>query len=184
MLAIIPAAGTDKVLKTSLKHVLDEDFLFAMDSKASATYISSHISDDGEGTVFFSLSDWDNLKPSLSAAGWDGDTMPGFIDLLDAIAAQGYNTVEFHISHPLVVGAVWFTDEYYFTVTPLAYDLATLDGQFVLPDGSSYRLDDLDEVSYDEMTDYFDGIIEVDGDTMLGVKRNDDDTVNVSKIES
>ena len=79
---------------------------------------------------------------------------------------------------------VWFTDEYYFTVTPLAYDLATLDGQFVLPDGSSYRLDDLDEVSYDEMTDYFDGIIEVDGDTMLGVKRNDDDTVNVSKIES
>jgi hypothetical protein len=34
------------------------------------------------------------------------------------------------------------------------------------------------------MTDYFDGIIEVDGDTMLGVKRNDDDTVNVSKIES
>ena len=121
--------------------------------------------------MFFSLSDWDNLKPSLSADGWDGDTMPGFIDLLDAIAAQGYNTVEFHISHPLVVGAVWFTDEYYFTVTPLAYDLATLDGQFVLPDGSSYRLDDLDEVSYDEMTDYFDGIIEVDGDTMLGVKR-------------
>ena len=120
MLAIIPAAGTDKVFKTSLKHVLDEDFLFAMASKASATYISSHISDDGEGTVFFSLSDWDNLKPSLSADGWDGDTMPGFIDLLDAIAAQGYNTVEFHISHPLVVGAVWFTDEYYFTVTPLA----------------------------------------------------------------
>lgn len=97
--------------------MLDEDFLFAMASKASATYISSHISDDGEGTVFFSLSDWDNLKPSLSADGWDGDTMPGFIDLLDAIAAQGYNTVEFHISHPLVVGAVWFTDEYYFTVT-------------------------------------------------------------------
>ncbi len=52
MLAIIPAAGTDKVFKTSLKHVLDEDFLFAMASKASATYISSHISDDGEGTVF------------------------------------------------------------------------------------------------------------------------------------
>lgn len=26
MLAIIPAAGTDKVFKTSLKHVLDEDF--------------------------------------------------------------------------------------------------------------------------------------------------------------
>jgi hypothetical protein len=89
MLAIIPAAGTDKVFKTSLKHVLDEDFLFAMASKASATYISSHISDDGEGTVFFSLSDWDNLKPSLSADGWDGDTMPSFIDLLDAIAAQG-----------------------------------------------------------------------------------------------
>ena len=33
MLAIIPAAGTDKVFKTSLKHVLDEDFLFAMASK-------------------------------------------------------------------------------------------------------------------------------------------------------
>ena len=31
MLAIIPAAGTDKVFKTSLKHVLDEDFLEAME---------------------------------------------------------------------------------------------------------------------------------------------------------
>lgn len=184
MLAIIPAAGTDKVLKASIKHALDQDFLFAMATKASAAYISSHISDDGDGTVFFSLSDWANLKPSLSDDGWDGDTMQGFIELLDAIAAQGYSTVEFNVEHPLVAGAVWFTDEYYFTVTPLAYDLAAPDGQFVLPDGSSYGLDDLDEVSYDEMVDYFDGIIEVDGDTMLGVKRNSDDTVNVSKIES
>lgn len=139
MLAIIPAAGTDKVLKASIKHVLDESFLFAMASKASATYISSHISDDGEGTVFFSLSDWANLKPSLSDESWDGDTMPGFIELLDAIAAQGYSTVEFHIAHPLVVGAVWFTDEYYFTVTrwrmTLPHLMVSLCCRMALPTG-------------------------------------------------
>lgn len=184
MLAIIPAAGEDKNLKASTRHALDQDFLFAMGFKESAEYITSEVAENGEGTVLFRLSGWDTLKPTLPGDGWEGDTMPGFIELLDAIAAQGYTAVEFSLRHPLVAGAAWFTDDYYFTVTPLGYDLTVTDGQFVLPDGSSYSLDDQDEVSYDELIDFFDGIIEVDGDTMLGVKRESDDTVSVSKIAS
>lgn len=162
--------------------MLDEDFLFAMASKASATYISSHISDDGEGTVFFSLSDWDNLKLPYRLMAGMAIRCPA--SLICWMQSQRRAITPSNSTTHWWLARSGSPMSHYFTVTPLAYDLTTLDGQFVLPDGSSYRLDDLDEVSYDEMTDYFDGIIEVDGDTMLGVKRSDDDTVNVSKSKA